>query len=229
MNDLQKMGGISALINAAAYIVGLGLVIAFLAPYLEAEPAQYVEVIVNNQTLMFVWHLLIYLVAGVCMVPMVLALNERLKEGSPALAQIATAFGIIWTVTVIGSGMIIINNMSVITELYAKDPFQATTVWMALSAIEDGLGGAIELPGGTWILLVSLAALQASQLPKLLNYLGVIVGASGILTVIPSLYNFGYVFGLGAIVWFIWVGVFLARNSTSPVASVQKSFNPLHT
>ena len=229
MNDLQKIGGISALVNAAAYIIGLGLVIAFLAPYLEAEPAQYVQVIANNQTLMFVWHLLIYLVAGVCMVPMVLALHERLKEGSPAISQIATAFGIIWTVTVIGSGMIIINNLSIITDLYAQDPSQATTVWIGLSAIEDGLGGAIELPGGIWILLVSLAALQANKLPKLLNYLGIVVGASGILTVFPALYNFGYIFGLGAIVWFIWIGIFLVRNSTSIVISHQHSLNPRHT
>jgi hypothetical protein len=33
MNDLQKMGGVAALIEAATYVVGIGLLLTLLAPF----------------------------------------------------------------------------------------------------------------------------------------------------------------------------------------------------
>jgi hypothetical protein len=209
---MQKMGGVAALINAAAYIIGMGLAFTLLAPIMAAEPAEYVAFLANNRGLMEIWHLIIYLVAGVFMVPLVLALHERLKDGAPVLMQMATAFGLVWVATVISSGMIIVNDVGVLADLQAKDPAQAATVWLALSAVENGLGGAIELPGGLWVLLTSLAALRSASLPKALNYLGLLVGAAGIVTVIPQFAAAGSVFGLGAIVWFLWVGVVLLRS-----------------
>ena len=187
MNDLQKMGGVAALIEAATYVVGLGLALTLLAPVLDADADQYVAFLADNLTLMYVWHLIIYLVNGVFLVVLVLALHERLKAGSPAMVQTATAFGLIWAALVIASGMLIINDLGVVVDLYGEDPAQAASVWLALSAVEEGLGGAIELPGGLWVLLLSLAALRAGGLPRALNYLGVVIGAAGILTVVPAL------------------------------------------
>lgn len=215
MSHLQRLGGVAALINAAAYIVGIGLALTLLAPVLDSSPEQYLTFLADNQTLLYLWHLIIYLVAGIFMVPLVLAVHERLKASSPALMQIATAFGLIWAVTIIGSGMIIVNNVGVVADLYGQDPAQAATVLAALSAVEEGLGGAVELPGGLWILLISWAALRTGGFPKLLNTLGLAIGAAGLLTVIPALYEAGTVFGLGFIAWFIWVGVVLLRGGSS--------------
>ena len=44
---------------------------------------------------------------GVFLVVLALALYERLKAGSPALVQMATAFGLIWAGLAIASGMIV--------------------------------------------------------------------------------------------------------------------------
>lgn len=217
MNNLQKMGGVAALINAVAYMVGIGLAFTYLLPLINDNPEGYIGVIANNKTFLIIWHIMIYLVAGVFMVPLVLALHERLKHKLLAMMQITTTFGLIWVTTIISSGMIIINNLGIVKDLYVKDPDQAMTVWLALSAVEGGLGGSIELPGGLWILLVSLVALQSSGFPKLLNYLGVLIGLSGLLTVVPSFYEVGNVFGIGAIVWFIWVGIVLLRGDRSTV------------
>ncbi len=211
----QKVGGIAALINAAAYIVGFGMVLTMLSPIMSADRSQAVAFLVANQTVMLVWHLIIYLVAGVCMVPLVLALHERLKAGAPALMQTATAFGLIWAGLVIASGMLLVNDAGIVADLYATDQAQATTVWLALSAVENGLGGAIELPGGLWILLVSLAALRAGGLPRALNYLGVTIGVAGIVMVVPALQEAGSVFGLGFIIWFVWAGIVMVRDRTS--------------
>ena len=213
MNDLQKMGGVGALVNAAAYIVGLALAFTLLMPVLEAEPDQFVALLVDDQTLLYTWHLIIYLVAGVFMVPMVLGLHDRLKDGSPALMQNTTAFGLIWAGLVIASGMVILIDIGTVIERHSTDPAQAVTIWLALDSVERGLGGGIELPGGIWVLLLSLAAWRSGGLPKALNVLGILIGLAGIITVIPSLGEIGgTIFGLGFIIWFVWVGVVLLRN-----------------
>jgi Domain of unknown function (DUF4386) len=221
MNDLQKMGGVAALIQAAAYVVGLGLALTLLAPVLDADPDQYVAFLVDNLILMHIWHLIIYLVAGVFLVVLALALHERIEADSPAMAQTATAFGLIWAGLVIASGMLMINDAGVVAEIYDKDPAQAASVWLALSAVEEGLGGAIELPGGLWVLLLSWAALRAGGLPRALNYLGAVIGVAGILTVVPTLEALGVAFGLGFIVWFAWVGIVMLRAGPS-VANVKR-------
>ena len=115
MNDLQKMGGFAALIEAATYVVGLGLALTLLAPVLDADPDRYVAFLADNQAIMYVWHLIIYVVNGVFLVVLVLALYERLKAGSPAMVQVATAFGLIWAGLVIASGMLLFDDAGVVT------------------------------------------------------------------------------------------------------------------
>ena len=214
MNNLAKIGGVSALINATAYIVGIGMALTVLSPFIDADTDKYVDFLANHETMILLWYLLIYLVAGVTMVPMALAVHERLKGDAPSLTLIATTFGLVWVATVISSGMVMVNDLGVISDLHAQDPAQADTVRIALNAVERGLGGAIELPGGMWILLVSLAAWRSNRLPKALNVIGIAVGVAGIVTVLPVLYDAGSAFGIGAIAWFIGIGIVLLRDSS---------------
>ena len=225
MNNLQKMGGVAALVEAATYLVGIVVAFTVLAPIWELDPAQYVAFLVDNQNFMHIWHLIIYLVNGIFLIVLVLALYERLKAGSPAMAQVATAVGLIWAGLIIASGLLIINDLGVIADLYAQDPAQAATIWVALSAVENGLGGAVELPGGLWVLLVSWAALQGGELPKALNYLGLLVGTVGVVTAVPGLGELGAVFGLGSIVWFMGLGIVLLRSS-STIVDQPDTFQP---
>ena len=221
MNGLQKMGGVAALIEAATYIVGFALLFTLLAPLAnDMNPDQYVAFLFDNQALLYIWNLIIYVLNGIFLVVLVLALYERLKIGSPALAQTAAAFGLIWSGLVIASGMLIINNMGVVIDLYSNDPAQAAAVWVGLQAVEEGLGGGVELPGGLWVLLVSWAALRTGALPRALNFLGVVIGLAGLLTLVPTLDLFEAVFGLGFIIWFIWAGIVLLRSRASTAADV---------
>lgn len=213
MNNIQKLGGFAALINGFAYIIGFGMVFTLLAPIIDAEPAQYLAFLVENQTLLYVWHLIIYIVAGVFMVPLVLAVHERLKEGAPALSQMGMAIGLIWAGLVIASGMLFLKDIVVIAELYKADPAQAITIWPALTAVESALGGGIELPGGLWALLISVAAWRTGALPKVLNFLGIVIGVAGILMLVPAFAETGgAIFGLGFILWFLWAGIVLMRS-----------------
>jgi hypothetical protein len=215
MKTLQKMGGFAALYAGVAYIVGMmGFLLVVGWP---DDPVQQVAVLVNNQVSQHILYLIVYQVWAVFLVVLTLALYERLKADSPAMMQTATAIGIIWATVVIASGMIFNIGMDNVVNLYGKDPAQATTVWLVIASVCDGLGGGNEIIGGLWMLLISWAALQAGGLPKALSYLGIVIGAAGILSALPGLGDVGLIFGLVQIVWFIWLGIVMLRSNSSQV------------
>lgn len=218
MKDLQKIGGIAALVHAAAYLVGIALYFTVMAPIIDATPAQYVAQLADYQSILYIWILIAYLVAGFCLVAVALAFNERLKAGGPALMQIATVLGLIWAGLIIGSGNLMLHGFGEVADLYAKNPTQAETVWLALGIVENGIVSGNELIGGLWILLISWTALQTGKLNQALNYLGLAIGMAGLLTMIPSLAEATQTFfGLSMIVWFAWAGLTLWRNPNAVV------------
>jgi hypothetical protein len=217
MKNLQKMGGIAALYQGAAYVVGMvGFLLVVGWP---DDAVQQVALMVDNQAFLYIMHLIVYVVWAVFMVVLALALYERLKVGSPAMVQTATVFGMIWATVIIASGMIFNSGMANVVDLYGKDPAQATTVWLAIDSVFDGLGGSNEVLGGIWILLISWAALRARELPRVLNYLGVAIGVAGIISVVPALAELSIIiYALGQIVWFVWLGIVMLRGSSSAAA-----------
>lgn len=214
MKDLQKIGGVAALIEAATFLVGIGVGFALLTPYftgtLNAE--QMVAFLADNQAIMYAWNMIIYVVFGVVLVVLALALHERLQRGSRTLMQVATAFGLIWAGLVIASGMIFNIGSSLVVDLLGNNAEQAATVWLAISAVQEALGGGNEIVGGLWIMLVSWAAMRTAGLPRVLTYLGVIIGVAGIVTVVPSFGDLGAIFGLGSILWFAGTGMVMVRG-----------------
>ena len=131
--------------------------------------------------------------------------------------QTATAFGLIWAGLVIASSMIANIGHSSVVGLFSENHDQAVSLWLAIVTVQDALGGGNEIVGGLWVLLLSWAALRGSSLPKALNYLGVLVGLAGMLTVVPAFSVLMDVFGLSQIVWFAWLGIVLLREK--PVAT----------
>ena len=227
MNNLQKMGGIAALYMAAAYIVGMVGFLIIVDVSGVADPVEQVALIVDNQTFLHILYLIVYVVWGVFLVVLALALYERLKAGSPAIVQTATVFGILWACVIIASGMIYNSGMENVVDLYDKDPAIAGTVWLAIDSVFEGLGGSNEVLGGIWILLVSWAALRTGKLPRVLNYLGVVVGAAGIISVVPALAEISiYIFALGQIVWFVWLGIVMLRSGQTALAEEAGSTVP---
>ena len=228
MKDLQKMGGIAALYEAAAYVLGI-VFFMFVVDYAGvADSVQKVALLANNQVSMYIMTLFVFVVFGIFLVVLVLALYDRLKAGAPAMVQTATVFGFIWAGLLIAGGMIVIIGMDNVVHLYGQDPAQAATVWLALDSVFNGIGGGVELVGGIWILLVSWAALRAGEFSRALNYLGVVIGVVGILTVVPALEALTAVFGLSQIVWFVWLGIVLLRRSPSAAAEQADAFVPRH-
>lgn len=214
MLNLQKAGGIAALFEAVAYIVGFAVLLTLLNPG-DAEgwsSAQRLAFALENKALIQVWMTFIYVVFGLMLVVLSVALHERLKADAAGLMQVASAFGLIWAGLVIASGMIAVVGLDSAAALHGKDAAQAASLWVAVSAIQGGLGGGVEIVGGLWVLLISIAALRSNRLPKSLSYAGLLVGAAGTATVIPGLGDLGLAFGLGQIVWFAWIGAVMLRR-----------------
>ncbi|GAB1422015.1 hypothetical protein MASR2M15_22220 [Anaerolineales bacterium] len=211
MNSLQKLGGFAALIDAATFIAGFALFFTLLAPYVgtEVAPEQYLAFLAENQSILHVWNLIIYVIFGIFLVFLALALYERLKEKAPALAQSATVFGLMWAGVIIAAGMVANVGMGNVLDLYQSNPAQASALWLAVDSIQSGLGGGNEIIGGLWVLLISWAGLRSGGLPRLFNIMGILIGAAGVITIIPGLQEAGAIFGLGMVLWFIGVGLIL--------------------
>jgi hypothetical protein len=219
MKDLQRWGGITAVAHSAAYLVGIGLYFTVLSPILDADPDQYLALLADYQSLMYGWIFIAYWVSAFCLVVVALALYDQLKAGSPAMMQVATVLGLIWAGLIIGSGNLMLHDFGEIATLYIKDPAQAETVWMALTRVENGITSGNELIGGIWVLLLSWAALKTGGLNKALNYFGLVIGAAGIISIVPALNEIGsMIFGLSMIVWFAWLGIILLRKNSDSVA-----------
>jgi hypothetical protein len=217
VNGSQKMGGIAALGMAATFVVGIVVFAGVLMPAgyfgADAGPAQKAAILADNAFVVTASYLVSFVLFGVFLVVMAVALHDRLRTNATAIAHTATVFGLIWAGLVIASGMVAAVGISRIVALNGSDPAQAGALWSALDLVVNGLGGELEIVGGLWVLLISWAALRAAGLPRPLGYVGIVVGAAGILTIIPGIEPI--VFGLGLIVWFVWSGIALLRDDSA--------------
>jgi hypothetical protein len=214
------MGGVAALYEAVIYVLGMVFFLLVVDYPSVVDPVQKVALLADNQAAMYIMYLLLYVVFGIFLVVVALALYERLKAGSPAMVQTATVIGLIWACMVIAAAYVFNMGMDTVVDLYAEDPAQAATVWLAIESVSHGLGAAKgEILGGLWVLLVSWAALRGGGLPRALNYLGVVIGVAGLLSAVPAVGEVGVmIFALGQIVWFLWLGIVLLRGSPSAAA-----------
>jgi hypothetical protein len=221
MKNFQKIGGIGAWIGAATNLLAIVMLFT-LAPkgYGSEDPGQNVAFLANNHAILHGWYLIIYLVFGVSLICLSLALYECLKAGSPALAQAVTTLGLIYAVLVILVGTLEINSLSTVAKLYGENPAQAATVWLTLDSVVTGLGGGggETMVNGIWFLLLSWVALRVRELLRVLNYLGAVTGVAGILSVVVGLPALTAVYGIGLITWFVWLGIFMLRRSPVSVA-----------
>ena len=218
MNYSFKAGGLSAIVLALCYIFGFALLSTAMYPENadRLSQLQKLEFVLERQNLFVLWNMIIYVVFGVALVGLTATLHQALQHAAPLIMSLATPFGFIWSGLVIASGMIATVGLATVDQTYTINVNDAVLAWQIIGAIQNGIGGGVEVIGGLWVLLISLAALCGKTiLPKLLNWLGLVVGAAGIVTLVPALSGFGAVFGLLQIVWFIGVGISMLRKSNS--------------
>ena len=220
MKNLQKVGGFAALYLAAAYAIGISLFLVVLDYPHIVEPAQKVALLAEQSTTIWLTNLLMYVIFGVALVVLALALYERLQSVAPAIMRVATALGLIWAGVLSASGMVANAGIAPVVALYATDPAQAALAWLSIESVTNGLSNANgEILGALWTLLVTWAAWQTKGLPRALNYLGLVVGVVGLISAIPGLNDVAGLFGIAQVLWFVWLGIVLLRSK--PVVAAE--------
>lgn len=215
MKNLQKLGGFSAFYLAIVYLVGIAIFLFVLDYPSIVEPSQKMDLLVRHQNLIYLTNILMYVVFGFFLVAFVLSLYARLKDRSPVIMQIAAAIGIIWAGALIGSGMVANSGIAPAIALYQGNPVQATAFWLGIETAANGLSGANgEILGGLMTLLIGFAGTRGGGLPKLLNYLGILIGTVGIVSTVPGLKDLTGIFGMSQIIWLIWLGIILLKNNS---------------
>lgn len=214
---LQKIGGICAILEALIYIsafIVYGGILVF--PSADASIEEELNFLSENYSTLAILNLVSYVLFGVLLAVLVLALHQRFKNYSPNFSKLASVFGIIWVGLVIASGMITNIGLESVIETGFKEPKNAVQIWSSIVIVSEGLGGGNEIVGGIWVLLLSVIALKGQLLSKPLIILSSIVGIAGILTIYP-LDLFTEIFGISQIIWFFWIGIFMLRK---PIAVV---------
>ncbi|WP_025743530.1 DUF4386 family protein [Aquimarina pacifica] len=215
---IQKIGGVCAILEAFIYIsafIVYGSVLSY--PNADVSIQEELNFLADNYIILSIVNLVCYVVFGILLAVLVLALHQRLKNYSSSFSKLAFVFGIIWVGLVIASGMIANIGLKSVIETGIKHPENAMQIWSTISVISEGLGGGNEIVGGIWVLLLSGIAIKGNLFSKPLVFLGIIVGIAGVLTVYP-LDLFTEIFGISQIIWFLWIGIFMIRK---PVALVE--------
>ena len=212
-NKLQKIGGISAILEGLIYIftfVIYGGVLAF--PKADASSIEKLNFLSNNFITLSAINLVSYVIFGILLAVLVLAIYQKHKNDAPILTSLASLFGVIWVGLVISSGMISNIGLKTVVGLGANSPEDAMLIWRSVAIVSEGLGGGNEIVGGIWVSLLSIVAFKSKSFSKPLNIVGLVVGIAGVLTIFP--YEiFTEIFGLLQIVWFMWMGVAMMRKT----------------
>lgn len=202
----KTIGAIAANLAAMSFIIGFALHFTLLmdANYarLDLPPLKQMQFLIENQSLLHFWYLIIYVFFGTTLALLCLVLHQRLYPESPLMTRLASVFGLVWVGLVVASGLIVTTGNRHVIDVYTQDPEQAVDLWLVVQVVTNALGGSNEIVGGLWIFFISSAALQSTGLSKTLGLSGLVIGSAGVLTIIPAWEVLAAVFGFGCILWF---------------------------
>jgi len=161
-------------------------------------------------------------VFGIALVPVVLAIGDRLREAHSPLARVASVFGLISSGVIISTAMITNVASATVSDLHGTDPEMAPTVWASIDAVTNGLEAGNHVFAGLWALGVSIVALRERLFARWVNHLGAVCAVARLVSAASAPEEFGTMFDLGLVVWLTAVGIKLLEDdgrSAKPPAS----------
>lgn len=142
------------------------------------------------------------------------ALAAHMHGISQVLMRIAVPAGLISATFFLALDMIRLLRWRQLTIPYVQDQAGAATAYTALRALDTSIDGAALFSFAWWVLLTNCAVLHTGSLPKMLAYVGLLVGGTGIVaSVVPALRPLALMLVL---VWTPWLSVVLLRHSHTP-------------
>lgn len=210
----DRVGGAAALYLAVALLAAMPYFLVVVDYPGATTAADKVSLVVENYASLYVVYVATYVLFGMAVGLLAFTLYDRLAPAAPSMMRAATAVALLWSFALVASGMVFTYGMTTIVDLHDTEPAQAEQTWQAIEPVAMALGGAGgELLGGTWVLLLSLVALRTHGLARPVCWLGLVIGALGITSVVPPLHAAAIAFGLLQIVWFACVAWILLRTS----------------
>ncbi len=199
---------------AVAYLAAIPYFVLLVDYPSATDPVSKVALLEDNLTSMYLMHVVCFQFVALAMIVVTVATYQRLKDRCPGTAQSAAAVGVIHAGLLLASVQVFNYGMDVVVRLFATAPEQAVSAWQVIESVALALGGSGgQLVGGVWVLLVSAAALRATEFPTALNWLGAGIGTAGILSTLPALSMLEVVYELLMIVWFGWLGIAMLRSA----------------
>ncbi|KKO44327.1 hypothetical protein WG68_15985 [Arsukibacterium ikkense] len=216
---LLKAAGLAAIGMAFCYISMAVIFFSLLSVPAGADTLGRIQYLQQEYMLVASGYGVGYLLFGVLLAILLQTLQQAVPSTHSATAALADRFGHIWVVLMMASGMAALIGLDKVFRLAGRDPVQALALYHSSSLLTDALGGGIELVGGLWVLLFSIAGLQQQRFAKALHLLGLIVGSLGIFTVLHTVPYLKEAFGLSQLIWFVWLGVVLLSRDTGKHSS----------
>lgn len=224
----QKAGGIAAIYLALALLAAMPYFLLVVDYPGAITAADRVALVVGNYPSMYAMYLVTYVFFGLALGVLSIALHEKLSAAAPFAMRVATAFGLLWSVALVTSGMVFTYGMTTISAPAATDHAQAVAAWQAIEPIALGLGGAGgELLGALWVLSVSAIGFRSGALSRGLALLGAVVGVFGLVSIVPPFRDAAMGFGLLQIAWFIWMGVSMLKSTAVARAARLSEMRPV--
>jgi uncharacterized Tic20 family protein len=196
---------------ALCYVIGFVCLFLFLGPLVEGQLSkdERLAFFLNNKLGLQFWYLIIYVLFGILLIPLISILKTHFKRN--ILNEFGSIVGFIWAAFVIASGFIFTIGIEKISQIQL-DSSDQYVILTSIQIVQDALGGGVDLLGGIWVLCIGLMGLRSDTFHKYFNLYSLLLGAVGILNVLPFFYSLGGVFGMLQITWFIWLGSLMWRN-----------------
>jgi hypothetical protein len=216
--DLYRIGGISAMLYVAIYLLGIIFIFAIPLPPTSGGAA-ILDYIASNRTIYLIQQIM-WLGPSVLAILFYLALYPALKHLNKSYAAIGSVFGVAsWAIALAlpttGGGAPVL--------IYLSDEYQTATTAAQRTAFatvaedfiaQNNITSAVGIFTTVAILIVALVMLKG-VFPKPTAYLGVATGIIGIISEIfrPIMGASYTIYGLLLLIWFFAVGWKLYRLS----------------
>jgi hypothetical protein len=213
VHNFNRTASIGALLMSLA-LVGYAVYELVLYPY-GGFPTQDFAVIVRGAHILRVGHWLKFGYA-IGLALLVVGMHARLKDRAPVLAQLAAVAGIGAVALFLASAMIGLQILGVAETTFSTNRVEAETT-ILMRTVTIAVFSAAIFASGWFLLLIGVAALATSSLPRGLSLSGILLGALFVLDVVMP-YPLSLIAPLLGIAWAFWTGIVLWRESAGGVA-----------
>ncbi|MBN2500378.1 MAG: hypothetical protein JXB38_06380 [Anaerolineales bacterium] len=214
METNSKLGGIGAFLLALYFIVFILLIVFILPAQGFAidqgslyNPDEGLAFAAKSPMLrIFYLHYFLF-VAGLAFV--LPPIHKRLSTKFICCGRAAVVLGVMSTLLMFINITIGYLNLPLLVGLLTEYPLEAKATYMAITLAAGALVYGAFFTYGIWVWLTSYMALKAGEFPKVLNYLGLILGLVSIFSFVFTPLSFVVI--ILSIVWAAFLGVVLLR------------------